>query len=140
MAKDLAALRDEAAGFVERGRNDKAIACYIELEQREPMSAQWPKKIAELERKAGDDAKARAATENPARSADAADVAKPAVVGAASRPGTSPGAPSPGASAAVGAGGRSPTPAGGVPRVAPSAAAPASAGASARSSTPVAGV
>ncbi len=51
MAKDLAALRDEAAGHVAGGRLDKAVETYLELERLEPASPQWPKRVTEAYRK-----------------------------------------------------------------------------------------
>lgn len=64
--KDLATLRDDAAGFVARGRLDKAVEAYAELEAREPTSPQWSKRLAESYRKLGRNEEAIAAFERAA--------------------------------------------------------------------------
>jgi CRP-like cAMP-binding protein len=62
-AKDLAALRDEAAALIAKGQLAKAGEAYAELEAREPTSPQWPKRLAETQRKLGNIAAAIAAFE-----------------------------------------------------------------------------
>lgn len=61
--KDVSKLRDDAAKAVERGKLDKAIELYIELEEAEPKSPTWPKRIGETYRRAGDNARAITAFE-----------------------------------------------------------------------------
>jgi CRP-like cAMP-binding protein len=61
--KDVSKLRDDAAKAVERGKLDKAIELYIELEDAEPKSPTWPKRIGETYRRAGDNARAITAFE-----------------------------------------------------------------------------
>jgi len=51
--KDPAALRDEAAVAVERGKFARAAEIYGELEALDPSSPTWPKRIGEVCRKAG---------------------------------------------------------------------------------------
>ncbi|CAN5732208.1 hypothetical protein BH11MYX2_BH11MYX2_10950 [soil metagenome] len=51
--KDLTALRDEAAKAIERGKPDRAIELYIELEALEPANPQWSKKLGETHRRKG---------------------------------------------------------------------------------------
>src|SRR5689334_18448538 len=50
---DVSALRDEAAKLVERGRLDKAIELYLQLEELEPNAPTWPKRLGETYRRAG---------------------------------------------------------------------------------------
>jgi CRP-like cAMP-binding protein len=64
--KDVSTLRDEAAKAVERGRLKQAIELYGELEQRQPADPQWPKRVGEVQRRAGDAAAAVAAFERAA--------------------------------------------------------------------------
>lgn len=65
--KDISALRDEAAEAVERGKLGRAVEIYEELEELEPRSAAWPKRLGETHRRAGNMTAAAAAFE---RSAD----------------------------------------------------------------------
>ena len=64
--KDIPSLREEAAELVERGKLGKAIERYLELEELEPESAAWPKKIGETQRRAGKTAEAVEAFERAA--------------------------------------------------------------------------
>lgn len=64
--KDIPSLREEAAELVERGKLGKAIERYEELEELEPESAAWPKKIGETQRRAGKTAEAVEAFERAA--------------------------------------------------------------------------
>jgi CRP-like cAMP-binding protein len=61
--KDVSTLRDEAAKAVERGKWRQAVEAYEELEKRQPADAQWPKRLGEVHRRAGDSAAAIAAFE-----------------------------------------------------------------------------
>ncbi len=61
--KDLGALREEAAKAIERGKLDKGLELYTELESREPASPAWPKRIGETHRRAGNNPAAIAAFE-----------------------------------------------------------------------------
>jgi len=65
--KDIPALRDEAAELVERGRLGKAADTYAELEEAEPESPTWPKKLGETLRRDGKLAEAVAAFERAAQ-------------------------------------------------------------------------
>ncbi len=56
--KDVSTLRDEAAAAVEKGKLDKALEVYAELEQRQPKDASWPKRIGDVYRKQGDNDRA----------------------------------------------------------------------------------
>lgn len=60
---DISAVRDEAAKAVERGKLDRAVELYAQLEAAEPASAQWPKRIGEVLRRANKNAPAIAALE-----------------------------------------------------------------------------
>ena len=60
---DISALRDQAAAAIEKGKLDKAIELYAQLEAAEPAAAAWPKKIGETERRAGNHAGAVVALE-----------------------------------------------------------------------------
>jgi len=64
--KDVTKLRDQAAAAVERGKLDKAIELYGELEVAEPNAPNWPKRIGETYRRSGDNARAVAAFERAA--------------------------------------------------------------------------
>ncbi len=64
--KDVSKLRDDAAKAVERGKLDKAIELYAELEEAEPRSPTWPKRIGETYRRSGDNARAVSAFERSA--------------------------------------------------------------------------
>jgi CRP-like cAMP-binding protein len=64
--KDIPKLREEAAELVERGKLGKATERYQELEELEPESAAWPKKIGETQRRAGKTAEAVEAFERAA--------------------------------------------------------------------------
>ncbi len=64
--KDVSKLRDEASKAVERGKLDKALELYSELEAAEPASPTWPKRIGETHRRAGDQARAVTAFERAA--------------------------------------------------------------------------
>ncbi len=64
--KDIPSLREEAAELVERGKLGKALERYEELEELEPESAAWPKKIGETQRRAGKTAEAVEAFERAA--------------------------------------------------------------------------
>jgi CRP-like cAMP-binding protein len=61
--KDVSTLRDEAAKAVERGKWRQAVEAYEELEKRQPADAQWPKRLGEVHRRAGDHAAAIGAFE-----------------------------------------------------------------------------
>jgi CRP-like cAMP-binding protein len=61
--KDVSTLRDEAAKAVERGKWRQAVEAYEELEKRQATEAQWPKRLGEVHRRAGDNAAAIAAFE-----------------------------------------------------------------------------
>ncbi len=60
---DVSALRDQASQLVEKGKFDKAIEIYGQLEAAEPHAAAWPKKIGEVQRRAGNNPAAVAALE-----------------------------------------------------------------------------
>lgn len=64
--KDISALRDEAAEAVERGKLSRAVELYQELEELEPRSAAWPKRLGETHRRAGEAAAAVTAFERAA--------------------------------------------------------------------------
>ncbi len=64
--KDVSKLRDDAAKAVERGKLDRAIELYAELEEAEPKSPTWPKRIGETYRRSGDNAHAVSAFERSA--------------------------------------------------------------------------
>ncbi len=64
--KDVSKLRDDAAKAVERGKLDRAIELYAELEEAEPKSPTWPKRIGETYRRSGDIARAVSAFERSA--------------------------------------------------------------------------
>ncbi|MEJ7597809.1 MAG: cyclic nucleotide-binding domain-containing protein [Kofleriaceae bacterium] len=53
MAKDVRALRDEAAAATAAGKYKRALAAYLELERLEPRDAQWAKRAAETYRRLG---------------------------------------------------------------------------------------
>lgn len=63
MPRDVSELRDAAAIAVERGKLDKALALYDELEELEPESPMWPKRLGETHRRAGNNRSAVAAFE-----------------------------------------------------------------------------
>ena len=46
-------LRDKAARARERGRDEQALACYLELEALEPTEPDWPRRAAECYRRLG---------------------------------------------------------------------------------------
>lgn len=64
--KDVSKLRDDAAKAVERGKLDRAIELYMELEEAEPKSPTWPKRIGETYRRSGDNTRAVSAFERSA--------------------------------------------------------------------------
>ncbi len=64
--KDVSKLRDDAAKAVERGKLDRAIELYAELEEAEPKSPTWPKRIGETYRRSGDNVRAVSAFERSA--------------------------------------------------------------------------
>jgi CRP-like cAMP-binding protein len=53
MAKDVRALRDEAAEATASGKYKRALAAYLELERLEPREAQWSKRVGETYRRLG---------------------------------------------------------------------------------------
>jgi CRP-like cAMP-binding protein len=53
MAKDVRALRDEAAEATAGGKHKRALAAYLELERLEPRDAQWAKRAGESYRRLG---------------------------------------------------------------------------------------
>jgi CRP-like cAMP-binding protein len=53
MAKDVRALREEAAQAAAAGKHKRALAAYLELERLEPADAQWAKRAGETYRKLG---------------------------------------------------------------------------------------
>jgi len=53
MARDVRALRDEAAEATASGKYKRALAAYLELERLEPREAQWPKRAGETYRRLG---------------------------------------------------------------------------------------
>jgi len=63
---DVSSLRDEAALAVERGKLDKAIELYAQLEEAEPATPLWPKRLGETHRRADDRAAAIEAFERAA--------------------------------------------------------------------------
>src|SRR5688572_26574566 len=63
---DVGQLRNDAAKALERGKLDKAIELYSELEVAEPAAPAWPKKIGEIHRRSGDTIVAVAAFERAA--------------------------------------------------------------------------
>jgi CRP-like cAMP-binding protein len=63
---DLSSLRDEAAQLIERGKLDKAIELYDQLETAEPANPLWPKRIGEAHRRSNDNAAAITAFERAA--------------------------------------------------------------------------
>ncbi|MCX5743857.1 MAG: cyclic nucleotide-binding domain-containing protein [Proteobacteria bacterium] len=67
MAKDVRALRDEAAEANAAGKYKRALVAYLELERLESRDAQWPKRAAETLRRLGKD---REAIEAYARSSE----------------------------------------------------------------------
>src|SRR6185503_8198675 len=67
MAKDVRALREEAAEASASGKYKRALAAYLELERLEPRDAQWSKRAAETYRRLGKD---KDAVEAYGRSAD----------------------------------------------------------------------
>jgi CRP-like cAMP-binding protein len=67
MAKDVRALREEAATATAAGKYKRALAAYLELERLEPRDAQWAKRAAETYRRLGNNKHAIEAFE---RSAD----------------------------------------------------------------------
>jgi cAMP-dependent protein kinase regulator len=64
--KDISTLRDEAMLAVEKGKLGKAVELYEELEELEPESAAWSKRLGETHRRAGDNAAAVEAFERAA--------------------------------------------------------------------------
>jgi CRP-like cAMP-binding protein len=54
MRKDPSKLREAAASAVARGKHKTALALYAELEELEPTSPAWPKRIGETQRRMGD--------------------------------------------------------------------------------------
>lgn len=64
--KDISTLRDEAMVAVEKGKLGKAVELYEELEEREPQSAAWSKRLGETHRRAGSNTAAVAAFERAA--------------------------------------------------------------------------
>jgi|MudIll2142460700_1097286.scaffolds.fasta_scaffold16344_2 CRP-like cAMP-binding protein len=67
MAKDVRALREEAASATASGKYKRALAAYLELERLEPRDAQWAKRAGETYRRLGNNKHAIEAFE---RSAD----------------------------------------------------------------------
>src|SRR5437868_15543678 len=67
MAKDVRALREEAASATAAGKYKRALAAYLELERLEPRDAQWAKRAAETYKRLGN---IKNAIEAYARSAD----------------------------------------------------------------------
>lgn len=67
MAKDVRALREEAAAATAAGKYKRALAAYLELERMEPRDAQWAKRAGETYRRLGNNKNAIEAFE---RSAD----------------------------------------------------------------------
>lgn len=65
--KDIPSLRDEAIELVEKGKLGKAADLYAELEELEPESATWPKKLGETLRRAGKTTEAIPAFERAAQ-------------------------------------------------------------------------
>lgn len=61
--KDPHRLREEAANAVARGKHAVALELYCELEQLEPDSPSWPKRVGEAHRRMGDNAAAIVAFE-----------------------------------------------------------------------------
>src|SRR5512147_698630 len=53
MAKDVRALREEAAQSAAAGKYKRALAAYLELERLEPRDAQWAKRAAETYKRLG---------------------------------------------------------------------------------------
>ncbi len=53
MAKDVSALREEAAAATAAGKLKRALAAYLELERIEPREAQWAKRAGETYRRLG---------------------------------------------------------------------------------------
>ena len=53
MAKDVRALREEAAEATATGKHKRALAAYLELERLEPRDAQWAKRAGETYRRIG---------------------------------------------------------------------------------------
>ena len=51
--KDARALREEAATATAAGKHRRALECYLELERLEPAEPNWPKRVAEIHRRAG---------------------------------------------------------------------------------------
>lgn len=58
MARDVRQLRADAADATAAGKHKRALAAYLELEQREPRDAQWSKRAAETYRRLGKDKEA----------------------------------------------------------------------------------
>lgn len=67
MAKDVRALREEAAEATASGKYKRALAAYLELERLDPRDAQWAKRAGETYRRLGNSKHAIEAFE---RSAD----------------------------------------------------------------------
>jgi CRP-like cAMP-binding protein len=67
MAKDVRALREEAAEATAAGKYKRALAAYLELERLEPRDAQWAKRAGETYKRLGNNKHAIEAFE---RSAD----------------------------------------------------------------------
>jgi CRP-like cAMP-binding protein len=55
MARDVRQLRAEASEASAAGKHKRALAAYLELEQREPRDAQWSKRAAETYKRLGKD-------------------------------------------------------------------------------------
>ncbi|HEY4181816.1 MAG TPA: cyclic nucleotide-binding domain-containing protein [Kofleriaceae bacterium] len=64
--KDSTSLRDEALKAIERGKLDRAIEIYIELEALEPEKPEWPKRLGESYRRNRANANAVSAFERAA--------------------------------------------------------------------------
>jgi len=64
--KDISTLRDEAMVAVEKGKLGRAVELYEELEEREPQSAAWSKRLGETHRRAGNNTAAVDAFERAA--------------------------------------------------------------------------
>ena len=66
MAKDVRALREEAAEAAAAGKHKRALAAYLELERLEPRDAQWAKRAGETYRRLGNNKSAVDAFERSA--------------------------------------------------------------------------
>nr|MBA2544069.1 tetratricopeptide repeat protein [Deltaproteobacteria bacterium] len=56
MAKDVRALREEAAQSAAAGKHKRALAAYLELERLEPQDSQWAKRAGETYKRLGNNA------------------------------------------------------------------------------------